>query len=210
MLLNALAEGVNWKTEKNESIKFIGCFEFGLDENLCHLASSVFLRVVVYFYLRFSFTSHRIKRNEMSLPAGFSPCPGIGAPWRRGSILPEMRFPACAPSTHFEFIESFFLLLRSHTTVCCHTFMRNWEPSFISWSSFRLFWQNAQSVQKSCANICKSRTSKKKTLSHYLCLPTFVRIWTFFFNALWSMTLAKWKLTCSRECAAKAAIVVQL
>lgn len=80
----------------------------------------------------------------------------------------EMRFPACALLTHFKFIQSFspsflFLSLSRSLTYThilhCHTWEDREPSSFIfsASSSFRLFQHDAQSVQKSCANICKTQ-----------------------------------------------------
>lgn len=172
--------------------------------------------IVVYFYHRFSFASRRIKRNGMSLPPGFFPLSAvIGTPWRQGNILPEMRFPACALSIHFKFIESFFFFpFRSHTTllpVATHSCECGSHLLFLG-----LRFDFSDKMHNQCRKVVPTFAKlkylfffKKKTLSLFLSLylsacSRLYQFETLFFNALWSMTLAKYKLTRSRDCAAVA------
>lgn len=150
-------------------------------------------------------SSNKTQRNVFT--AGFLLlCAVIGTAWRRGSILPEMRFPACVLSAHFKFIESVFLLLRLQTMLPhIHAKLGAIFYFLVFVSTFPT--KCTISAEKLCQHLQNSNIYIffYCSVSLYLCLPTFVRTWTLFFNALWSMTLAKWKLTRSRDCAAAVA-----
>lgn len=65
-------------------------------------------------------SSNKTQRNVFT--AGFLLlCAVIGTAWRRGSILPEMRFPACVLSAHFKFIESVFVVVALTNYVATHS-----------------------------------------------------------------------------------------